>query len=49
MTCRMTRKEFRILSICVCNRRQPSLEVLFEMARSLQVDPKDLIDRDDTK
>ena len=27
----------------VCNRRQPSLEVLFEIARILNVDPKELI------
>ena len=28
----------------VCNRRQPSLEMLFEIARVLDVDVKDLID-----
>ena len=28
----------------VCNRRQPSLEVLFEIAEILKVDPKELID-----
>ena len=26
------------------NRRQPSLEVLFEIAKILNIDPKDLID-----
>ena len=28
----------------VCNRRQPSLEVLFEIAKILNVNPKELID-----
>ena len=37
-------KSFCIVNSYVCNRRQPSLEVLFEIARILQVDPKDLID-----
>lgn len=35
-------KSFCIVTY-VCNRRQPSLEVLFEIASILQVDPKDLI------
>lgn len=39
-----TRKEFCIVNSYVCNRRQPSLEVLFEIADILQVNPKDLID-----
>ena len=31
-------------SFCiVCNRRQPSLDVLFEIAQILNVDPKELI------
>lgn len=42
-------KSFCIVNSYVCNRRQPSLEVLFEIARILQVDPKDLIDSDETK
>ena len=42
-------KSFCIVNSYVCNRRQPSLEVLFEIARILQVDPKDLIDCDETK
>lgn len=39
-------KSFRIVNFHVCNRRQPNLEVLFEMAKILQVDlnPKELID-----
>ena len=37
-------KSFCIVNSYVCNRRQPSLEVLFEIAKILNVDPKDLID-----
>lgn len=37
-------KSFCIVNSYVCNRRQPSLEVLFEIADILQVNPKDLID-----
>lgn len=40
-------KSFCIVNSYVCNRRQPSLEVLFEIAKILQVDPKDLIDSDE--
>ena len=36
-------KSFSIVNAYVCNRRQPSLEMLFEIARLLQVDVKDLI------
>ena len=36
-------KSFSIVNVYVCNRRQPSLELLFEIARLLQVDVKDLI------
>ena len=36
-------KSFCIVNSYVCNRRQPSLDVLFEIANILQVDPKDLI------
>ena len=36
-------KSFCMLNSYVCNRRQPSLEVLFEIAKILNVDPKDLI------
>ena len=37
-------KSFCIVNSYVCNRRQPSLEVLFEIAKILKVDPKELID-----
>lgn len=37
-------KSFCIANSYVCNRRQPSLEVLFEIAKILNVDPKELID-----
>ena len=42
-------KSFCIVNSYVCNRRQPSLEVLFEIAKILNVDPKELIDGDETK
>lgn len=37
-------KSFSIVNAYTCNRRQPSLELLFEIAEILQVDPKALID-----
>ena len=37
-------KSFCMVNSYVCNRRQPSLEVLFEIAKILNVEPKDLID-----
>ena len=37
-------KSFSIVNAYVCNRRQPSLEGLFEIAEILQVDVKDLIE-----
>ncbi len=36
-------KSFCIVNSYVCNRRQPSLEVLFQIADILNVDVKDLI------
>lgn len=36
-------KSFSMINAYACNRRQPNLELLFEIARILQVDPKDLI------
>ena len=36
-------KSFCIVNSYVCNRRQPSLDVLFEIAQILSVDPKELI------
>lgn len=39
-------KSFCITNSYVCNRRQPSLEVLFQIAEILNVDVKDLIRED---
>ena len=36
-------KSFCMVNSYVCNRRQPSLEVLFEIAKILNVAPKELI------
>ena len=36
-------KSFSVVNSYVCNRRQPSLEVLFEIAKILNVDPKELL------
>ena len=36
-------KSFTIVNSYVCNRRQPTLELLFQIAEILQVNPKDLI------
>ncbi len=36
-------KSFCIVNSYVCNRKQPSLEVLFEIAKHLNVNPKELI------
>ena len=36
-------RSFCIVNSYVCNRRQPSLEVLFQIAEVLQMDVKDLI------
>ncbi len=37
-------KSFSIVNAYACNRRQPTLEILFEIAKILGVDPKKLID-----
>ncbi|NDV46875.1 XRE family transcriptional regulator [Paludibacter sp. 221] len=37
-------KSFNTINAYAGNRKQPSLEVLFEIAKILQVDVKDLID-----
>ena len=42
-------KSFCIVNSYVCNRRQPSLEVLFEIAKILNVNPKELIYGDENK
>lgn len=36
-------KSFSIVNSYVCNRRQPNLELLFEIADFLQIDPRELI------
>ena len=36
-------KSFCIVNSYICNRRQPSLDVLFEIAKILNVNPKELI------
>ena len=42
-------KSFSIVNAYACNRRQPSLELLFEIAKILQINPKDLIDSNELK
>ena len=37
-------KSFSIVNAYACNRRQPSLELLFAIAKILQVDVKELIE-----
>ena len=37
-------KSFCIVNSYVCNRRQPSLDVLFKIAKILNVNPKELIE-----
>lgn len=41
-------KSFCIVNSYVCNRRQPSLDVLFEIANILNMDPKELINNINT-
>lgn len=40
-------KSFSQTNAYVCNRRQPSLEVLFQIAELLNVNPKDLLEDSD--
>ena len=40
-------KSFTIVNSYVCNRRQPSLVFLFQIAEILQVNPKELINTSD--
>ena len=40
-------KSFTIVNSYVCNRRQPSLELLFQIAEILHVNPKELINTPD--
>jgi len=36
-------KSFKMVNVCACNRKQPNLETLFQIAKSLQVSVKYLI------
>ena len=47
MTCQKASKSFTIVNSYVCLRRQPSMELLFQIAEILQVNPKDLINTKD--
>ena len=47
MACQKASKSFTIVNSYVCHRRQPSLELLFQIAEILQVNPKDLINPKD--
>lgn len=38
-------KSFSIVNAYACNRRQPSLEMLFEIAKILDVEPQQLINK----
>ena len=40
-------KSFCVVNSYVCNRRQPSIEILFEIAKHLRVDPKELLNTKD--
>ena len=42
-------KSYNMVNSYVQNRRQPSIEILFEIAKSLKVDPKDLLLTDKKK
>lgn len=46
---KQTRKRFIIINAYACNRRQPNLELLFEIAQILEVDVKELIDNKNRK
>ena len=47
MACQKASKSFTIVNSYFCNRRQPSLELLFQIAEILQINPKDLINTKD--
>ena len=42
-------KSFCMVNSYVCNRRQPRMEGLFEIAKILQEDPKELIDSNNVR
>ena len=46
---KQTGKSFTMINAYACNRRQPNLELLFEIAKVLQVDVKTLIDNKSKK
>ncbi len=39
-------KSFNMVNAYVCNRKQPSLEILYQIAKILQVDAKELLVND---
>ena len=42
-------KSFSMVNAYVCNRKQPSLEILYKIAGILGVDPQDLLIKQNTK
>lgn len=42
-------KSYNMVNSYVQNRRQPSIEILFDIAKILKVDPKDLLETKETK
>ncbi len=42
-------KSFKIVNAYACNRKQPSLETLYEIAKLLQVSVKDLLIEEDNQ
>ncbi|MDO8998377.1 MAG: helix-turn-helix transcriptional regulator [Bacteroidota bacterium] len=42
-------KSYNMVNSYVQNRRQPSIEILFDIAKILKVDPKDLLSTQETK
>ncbi len=46
---KQTGKSFSIINAYACNRRQPNLELLFEIAKILNVDVKELIENKSNK
>ena len=42
-------KSFSMVNAYVCNRKQPSLEILYQIAEILDVEPKDLLIKKNNK
>lgn len=42
-------KSFSMVNAYVCNRKQPSLEILYQIAEILSVEPKDLLIKKNNK